>query len=90
MHHQAETVSAAEAVEPGMAVSVREALEAQLGAAPEAGLTWRPQNTVEVDEGKAASLIKMIDAMEDLDDVQAVFSNFEASDEVMEKLAAAS
>lgn len=70
--------------------SVREALEAQLGAAPEAGLTWRPQNTVEVDEGKAASLIKMIDAMEDLDDVQAVFSNFEASDEVMEKLAAAS
>ncbi len=35
------------------------------------------------------SLIKMIDAMDDLDDVQAVFTNFEASDEVMEKLAAA-
>lgn len=67
--------------------AVREALEAQLGPAQEARLAWRPQNLVDVDETKAASLFKMIETLEDLDDVQAVFTNFEASDEVMEKLA---
>ena len=67
---------------------VRDGLESHLGAAQEAKLSWRPQNVIEVDEDRAASLIKMIDMMEDLDDVQAVFTNFEASDEVMERLAA--
>ena len=70
-------------------IAVRDALESQLGEAQESRLVWKPQNHIEVDENKAASLIKMIDAIEDLDDVQAVFTNFEASDEVMEKLAAA-
>ena len=70
-------------------IAVRDALESQLGEAQESKLAWKPQNFIEVNEDKATSLIKMIDAMEDLDDVQAVFTNFEASDEIMEKLAAA-
>lgn len=70
--------------------SVQKILEEQLGAPQEARLAWRPHNLIELDEDKASSLIKMIDSMEDLDDVQAVFTNFETSDEVMEKLAASS
>ena len=70
--------------------SVQKALEDQLGEPQEARLAWKPQNFIEVDQGKAESLIKMIDTMEDLDDVQAVFTNFDASDEIMQNLAAAS
>ena len=69
-------------------IAVRDALETQLGEAQESKLAWKPQTYIDVDEDKAASLFKMIDAMEDLDDVQAVFTNFDASDEIMEKLAA--
>ncbi|MBL8676539.1 MAG: YebC/PmpR family DNA-binding transcriptional regulator, partial [Alphaproteobacteria bacterium] len=47
----------------------------------------KPQTTTLVDEEKAASLMKLIDVLEDNDDVQAVFANFEVSDEVLEKLA---
>lgn len=66
--------------------SVSEALEATFGAPESAGLTWKPQNTVEVDEDKARVLMSLIDALEDSDDVRAVASNLEISDEVMEKL----
>ena len=75
--------------DPGDFIAVRDALEAQLGEPQEAKFAWKPQNYIELNEDKATSLMKMIDVMEDLDDVQAVFTNFEASDEVMEKLAAA-
>ena len=67
--------------------TVREALEASLGEAQETKFAWKPQNYIDVDAGKAESLIRMIDAMEDLDDVQAVFTNFTATDEIMEALA---
>jgi YebC/PmpR family DNA-binding regulatory protein len=66
--------------------SVLEALEAAFGAPESAGLTWKPQNTVEVDEDKARILMSLIDALEDSDDVRAVASNLEISDDVMEKL----
>ena len=66
--------------------SVSDALEAAFGAPESAGLTWKPQNTVEVDEDKALALMNLIDALEDSDDVRAVASNLEISDEVMEKL----
>jgi transcriptional/translational regulatory protein YebC/TACO1 len=49
---------------------------------------WKAQNTVPVDEEKAQSLMKLIDTLEDDDDVQNVYSNFEVSDEVMAKLSA--
>ncbi|UJW74574.1 YebC/PmpR family DNA-binding transcriptional regulator [Rhizobium sp. SL42] len=67
---------------------VSKALEAVLGEADTVKAIWRPQNTVPVDEDKARSLMKLIDTLEDDDDVQNVYSNFEVSDEIMAKLSA--
>src|SRR5690606_37092890 len=68
---------------------VSETLAARLGGAESVRVVWRPQTTTEVDEEKAASLMKLMDALEEDDDVQNVFSNFEVSDEVMARLTAA-
>ena len=65
---------------------VAKALEATLGEAESAKLAWKPQVLVEVDEASAATLLKMIDALEEDDDVQTVWGNFDVSDEVMAKL----
>ena len=65
---------------------VAKALEATLGEAESAKLAWKPQALVEVDEANAATLLKMIDALEDDDDVQTVWGNYDVSDEVMAKL----
>ncbi|NVP55633.1 YebC/PmpR family DNA-binding transcriptional regulator [Mycoplana rhizolycopersici] len=67
---------------------VSKALEATLGEAETVKAIWKAQNTVPVDEEKAQSLMKLIDTLEDDDDVQNVYSNFEVSDEVMAKLSA--
>ena len=74
------------AVEDFAAVS--EAMEQRFGPAESADLTWKPQNTVEVDEDKARTLMNLIEALEDSDDVQSVSSNLEISDDIMEKLSA--
>jgi transcriptional/translational regulatory protein YebC/TACO1 len=50
---------------------------------------WQPQTSTSLDEEKAATMMKLIAALDDDDDVQAVYSNFEVSDAVMEKLTAA-
>ena len=68
--------------------AVREALDTRFGAPEEAGLTWKPQNTIALDEDKAASLLQLLDVLDDNDDVQSVSANFEISDEVMAKLTA--
>jgi len=65
---------------------VAKALEPVLGEAESAKLAWRPQTMVEVGEGDAATLFKLIDALDDDDDVQTVWGNYEVSDAVMEKL----
>lgn len=65
---------------------VARALEAGLGPAEGAKLAWRPQTTVEVDEAAAAQLMKLIDALDDDDDVQTVWGNYEVPDAVMERL----
>jgi transcriptional/translational regulatory protein YebC/TACO1 len=65
---------------------VAKGLEAALGAADGAKLAWKPQTTVDLDESNAATLLKLVDALEDDDDVQTVWGNYEVSDEVMEKL----
>lgn len=70
--------------------SVQKALEEKFGEPEQAGLVWRPNVSAEVDETQAASVLKLVDALEDCDDVQSVTTNFEVSDEVMEKLLAAS
>ena len=67
---------------------VSKALEASLGQASSIKPNWRPQNTVPVDEEKATTLMKLIGVLEDDDDVQNVYTNFDISDEVMAKLAA--
>jgi YebC/PmpR family DNA-binding regulatory protein len=65
---------------------VAKTLEASIGPADSAKLAWKPQTTVDVDEANAATLLKLIDTLEDDDDVQTVWGNYEVSDAVMEKL----
>ncbi len=65
---------------------VAKALEASLGEPESVKLAWKPNLTVEVAEGDAVTLMKLVDALEDDDDVQTVWGNYEVSDEVMEKL----
>lgn len=63
-------------------------LEASLGEPESVNTIWKPQNNVPVDEEKAGTLLKLIDALEDDDDVQNVYANFEIDDEVMTRLSA--
>ena len=66
--------------------NVREELEGRFGAPEESGLTWKPQNTITVDEAQASTLLKLLDALDDNDDVQNVSSNFDISDDIIAKL----
>jgi YebC/PmpR family DNA-binding regulatory protein len=66
---------------------VAEALEARLGPAQSTKVAWRPKATTPVTAEQAQSLIKLIDALEDDDDVQNVYANVEFSDEDMAALA---
>jgi YebC/PmpR family DNA-binding regulatory protein len=68
--------------------AVRDALEARFGPPAAARLDWRPNTTVTLDEERAASLLKLIDALEDNDDVQNVYANFEIPDAVLQALSA--
>ena len=72
--------------EPDDLNAVREALEARFGDPELAALVWKPQNTVEVGEGKASGLFRLLEALDDNDDVQNVSANFDVSDEVLSKL----
>lgn len=65
---------------------VSAALEAVLGESDSTKLIWKPQTTTELDLETAQKLFKLIDALEDDDDVQNVTANFEVSDEVMAAL----
>jgi YebC/PmpR family DNA-binding regulatory protein len=69
--------------------TVRDALHAKFGDAQSARLNWKPNMTVPVaDEAVARDLFKMIEALEDNDDVQTVYANYEIPDDLMQKLAA--
>jgi YebC/PmpR family DNA-binding regulatory protein len=68
--------------------TVRDALEKKFGEAQEAKLQWRPLNTTMVDGDTADSLMKLIDALEDNDDVQNVYANYEVSEETLQRLSA--
>lgn len=65
---------------------VSKSLEAALGEAESIKTIWKPQINTELDEEKARSVLKLLNALEDDDDVQNVYTNFEVSDEIMEKL----
>ena len=62
-------------------------LEAKFGEPRKAALTWKPQNTVAVDDETAEKLLKLMDLLNEHDDVQHVYANFEVSDALMAKMA---
>lgn len=67
---------------------VSSALEKELGEAESVNPTWKPQTTTELDEDKAGTFMKLVEVLEDDDDVQNVYSNFEVSEEILAKLTA--
>ena len=69
--------------------SVAQALESKLGPPEGVKAVWKPNLTSQVGEEQAQSIMKLIATLEDDDDVQAVFSNFEVDEAVMAKLTAA-
>ena len=73
---------------PDDLAAVREALEERLGPPREAQLAWKPLSTVQIEEADADSLLKLLGALDDSDDVQQVSANFEISDDVMARLTA--
>ena len=66
---------------------VVEALSARLGDPRSTAIVWRPRSTTPVDAEPAATLMKLVDALDDDDDVQTVFMNAEFSDETLAALA---
>ena len=63
-------------------------LEEALGEAESVKSIWKPQNNTPVDEDKGSTLLKLLEALDEDDDVQNVFSNYEMDDDVLEKLSA--
>jgi len=72
--------------DPDDFAQVRDALADKFGDPEESRLDWKPNTTTELDEQQAATMLKLIDVLEDNDDVQNVSSNFEVSDEILAKL----
>ena len=69
--------------------AVRDGLEKKFGPARSAKLVWRPQSTVPLSEEAARELFALLEALDDNDDVQTVYANYEVADDVMAKLEAA-
>lgn len=65
---------------------VAKTLEEQLGEPTSANLVWRPQNSVELDDQAGETLLRMLEALEDSEDVQSVYANFEVSDTLLERM----
>jgi YebC/PmpR family DNA-binding regulatory protein len=67
---------------------VAKALEVKFGEPRKAALVWKPQNTVAVNDEQGEKLFKLIESLNEHDDVQNVYANFEVSDALMQKLGA--
>ncbi len=65
---------------------VAKALEAKFGEARKAALTWKPQNTIAVEDEVGEKLMKLMDLLNEHDDVQNVYANFEISDALVAKM----
>jgi YebC/PmpR family DNA-binding regulatory protein len=65
---------------------VAKTLEAKFGEPRKAALVWKPQNTIAVDDTQGEKLLKMIDTLNDNDDVQNVYANFEISDALVQRM----
>jgi YebC/PmpR family DNA-binding regulatory protein len=68
--------------------NVAKALEARFGEPRKAGLVWKPQNTIAVDDEKGEKMFKLMELLNEHDDVQNVYANFEVSDALMAKMSA--
>jgi YebC/PmpR family DNA-binding regulatory protein len=68
--------------------AVSKALEAKLGEPRKTALVWKPQNTVAVDDEQGEKVLKLIESLNEHDDVQNVYANFEISDALMHRLSA--
>jgi YebC/PmpR family DNA-binding regulatory protein len=68
--------------------SVAKALEGKFGEPRKAALTWKPQNAISLDDAKGEQMLELMSALEENDDVQNVYANFEVSDAVMAKAGA--
>ena len=68
--------------------TVRDALESRLGPAQSARLVWRPRSTAPIDEETATTVFKLLETLDDSDDVQNVYANFEVAEDVMARLGA--
>jgi len=67
---------------------VAKALEAKFGEARKATLLWKPQNTVALDDEAGEKMLRLIESLDESDDVQNVYANFEVSDALMQKMSA--
>jgi YebC/PmpR family DNA-binding regulatory protein len=74
--------------DPGALAGVREALEGAGVEVQSSDLAMEPRSTVEVDESAAPALLRLLDALEEHDDVNEVHANFDIPEEVLEKAAA--
>jgi YebC/PmpR family DNA-binding regulatory protein len=73
---------------PGSLGEVAKALEARFGEPRKTALVWKPQNTVPVDDEAGERLLRLIETLEESDDVQNVYANFEVSEALMLKMSA--
>jgi YebC/PmpR family DNA-binding regulatory protein len=67
--------------------AVQEKLESRFGPPEQASLTWKPQTLVPVEDEKAELLFKLLEALDENDDVQRVIANFEVSEAALARLA---
>ena len=67
---------------------VAKALEARFGEPKKAAMVWKPQNTVALDDEKGEQMMELLSVLEENDDVQNVYANFEVSDTVVAKMSA--
>jgi len=67
---------------------VRDALEGRFGPAESARLAWRPKTSATIEEDAAGTLFKLLETLEDSDDVQNVYANFEVGEDVLARLSA--
>jgi YebC/PmpR family DNA-binding regulatory protein len=67
---------------------VTKALEARFGEPRKSAMLWKPQNTIALDDEAGEKILRLIESLDDSDDVQNVYANFEVSDALMQKMSA--
>ena len=73
---------------PDQLAAVGKAMEAKFGEPRKTALIWKPQNSVAVDDEQGETVVRLIESLNEQDDVQNVYANFEISDALMQRLSA--